>query len=147
MKIIVGNVEKGILVQKNENKPDFGSIMLVSISFVLSGSFLSEQKRVGFITGRMDDLSNFVAHFNLAVGDDYSTKVSKSKLIVEEAVTPWYDGQSAKINPTTKEELLTADGENIYRQVRLVPDLPEYVDRLIQHVTVEVPVETEADPF
>lgn len=51
--------------------------------------------------------------------------VPAHKIVVKESLTPAYDGQSAKINPTTKQPMLTASGQPIYYNTEVVIDSPE----------------------
>ena len=139
-------VVKGV-ISINPNNPAYGSIMLSSTEFRLSeGGFMNQEKRVSFISGQIDQLEKFVDSVKLIPECDYSQKVgTPMKLIVLEQTIPFFEGQQSKINPSTGEELLTADGKLIYRRVALAAESSGEVDNLIQHVTANVTVQATAN--
>jgi len=152
MKVVIekpaeGRVIVSGIIAVNPNNTDFGSIMLSQTNFALNvGGFMNQEKRVTFISGRVDDLKNYVEQYKLTVGCDYSERTGiPHRLVVTESTTPYFEGQSPKVNPKTNEALHTADGELIYRRVSLVAENAENaVDSLIAHVPTAIAVEAEA---
>jgi hypothetical protein len=107
------------IVSINPNKKEFGSIRLATTSYDMSSGFLNKQRRVHYLAGKVDELEGLVDAYDLKIGGDYSAKFP-SRIIVEESATPFYEGQSAKINPSTG-EVVMVNGSEVYRQTRLVP--------------------------
>jgi hypothetical protein len=150
MKIIVEKPVEGRevvdgVIAVNANNPEFGSIMLSQTNFALNvDGFMNQEKRVTFISGRIDALKQFVKDTGITPGCDYSQKTGiPHRLVVVEQTTPFFEGQSPKVNPKTNEPLHTIDGELIYRRVSLVPENSENaVDTLVQHVRQNVTVNT-----
>jgi len=110
--------ESNGIIGVNPKKPEFGSIQLATTTRSFGG-FMNKSRTVHFLSGRVEELKELVDEFSLSVGDDFSKKVQPSRLIVKESVTPFYDGQDAKINPTSG-EVVTFQGEDIYRETALV---------------------------
>jgi hypothetical protein len=145
------------LIRINDNKTDFGSMMLITnMPISLTNGFSNITTRVGFITGRVDELSKMIKDHEIEAGDDFCqlagphtikiVEIVKSEFTDEhksrpEHTDPEESGFRVKINPTTKEELCNADGEVIYRKTEVVPGTPETVpDRLVSFVSGVTPV-------
>ena len=134
------------LIRINDNKPEFGSLMLISQTVTVSNGFLNKRNKVGFVTGRVEDLEDVIKSYRLKEGTDYSDVFGPHKIVTLEKVeseVPENMGFREKINPTT-EEVLTKDGEPIYWRTEVVPENSEIVDVLLQHDTE--PVTATADP-
>lgn len=118
------------VIAVNPNNTDYGSIQLSQTAFTVNtNGFMNQERRVGFITGEVTKLKAFVEALGLTPGCDYSKKANVDmKLVVEESTTPYYEGQSPKINPKTNEELVTPDGEFIYRRVVLAEEASDKSD-------------------
>lgn len=114
----------------NPNKPDFGSIMLRTTSWNNSDGFLNKTSKVHFLAGKVEDLQELCSEFSLAVGSDYSVAIAPSRLVIEESTTPYFEGQQAKVNPETGEEI-TYNGMPVYRQVALIAASSSKVDRFV----------------
>jgi len=106
------------IVSINPNKKEFGSIRLATTSYDMSTGFLNKQRRVHYLAGKVEELEGLAYAFEFKIGDDYSAKFP-SRIIVEESTTPFYEGQSPKINPSSG-EVVTVNGSEVYRQTRLV---------------------------
>lgn len=112
------STEANGLIGINPNKPEYGSIQMATTTRSFGG-FMNKSRTVHFLSGKIEELVELVADFDLKVGDDFSKKVQPSRLIIKESTTPFYEGQTAKINPSTS-EVVTYQGEDIYRETALV---------------------------
>lgn len=126
------------LVRINENKPEFGSLMLIAQTVTLSGGFLNKRNKVGFITGRVEDLEATIKAFNLKAGTDYSVAVGTPHKIVtiEKVESEVGDelGFREKINPSTEETLYSKDGEAIFWKTEVQAGGDDLQDVLVDHV-------------
>lgn len=96
--------ESKAVVTKNTKKPEFGTIRVDQEVITMEGGFLNKTKRSAFIAGKLADL--------LAI--NYSDgQVLPGQIIRKESFEPMYEGHAAKINPTTKKEVLI-DGKKVY---------------------------------
>lgn len=129
------NLTSNGLIRINPNKPEFGSLMLISTTFQLGKGFGSVKPKVGFITGRVNELDMLLKEYNLKEGDDFSAKVSPSRIITVEKLeseVPENQGFRPKMNPSTG-ELLTKDGEQIYWKTEVVSEGSDQFDQFVQH--------------
>lgn len=139
------------VIAVNPNKPEFGNIQLRETSFDITSSFSRVNKSVHFLPGRVEDLKLFVQEYNLTPGCDLNQKRSAKgefalKIKITENTTPSYDSQEAKINPTTG-EVITHEGQPVYRHSSLVA-LSDYTgDELLQRVPATIAVVAAADPL
>jgi len=128
------------LIRINEDKPDYGSLMLVAVVVTLSGSFANKRNRVGFITGAITDLEAIIEEYGLKEGSDYSELVGEHRIVVLEKVKSdvpidkngGNSGYKEKINPAT-DEILTKYGEPIYWKTEVVDDGSDIKNDFIQH--------------
>ena len=135
------------LIRINPNKPEFGSLMLMSVVTTLTNGFMNKRNKVGFVVGSIEDLEGAIEEYKLREGTDYSAAVAPVRIVTLERVeseVPENQGYREKINPTT-EETLTKDGEPIYWKTEVVPEGSDIVDVLIQHDVEEVTA-TTPDP-
>lgn len=128
------------VIAVNPNNTDFGSIMLSQTAFSVNDSgFMNQERRVSFISGEVAKLEAFVDAYKLAPGCDYSKATGTPwKLVIKEQTTPFFEGQTAKINPKTNEELCTEDGEPIYRKVVLATEASGEADVHVTHKVTTV---------
>lgn len=123
------------LIRVNPNKPEFGSLMLISTVAALSNGFMNVKNRVGFIVGRVADLTNMIKEYGLKEGDDFSAKVGPHRIVTLEKLeseAPANQGYREKINPTTG-EVLTKDGETIVWKTEVVAEGSDIQDTFIRH--------------
>lgn len=128
-------LEANGLIRVNPNKPTFGSLMLIAVTMVLTGSFLNKKTKVGFIVGKIDDLKSLISTYGLKEGTDYSAAVAPHRIVTIEKLknaVPENQGFRQKINPTTG-EVLTSNGEEIYWKNEVVAEGSNVVDQLIAH--------------
>jgi hypothetical protein len=124
------------LIRVNPNKPTFGSLMLIEDVATISGGFITQRNKTGFIVGQVAQLEAIIKAKGLKAGDDFNEKMGEAYKIVTiemvESATPEGRGFKAKINPTTN-EALTKDGEAIFWRRQVVPESSAEVDVLIDH--------------
>ena len=131
------------LIRINPNKPEFGSLMLIAVVASLSNGFMNVRNKVGFIVGRVTDLTALITNFSLKEGDDYSAKVAPHRIVTLEKLESEIGdelGYREKINPTTG-EVLTKNGESIYWRTQVVPEGSDIIDTFVKHDAL---VETDA---
>ena len=137
------------LIRVNDNKPEFGSMMIVAPNQIeISDGFMNKRNRVAFIAGSIEDLEAVIAAYDLKAGTDYSVAVGPHKIVVLEDVadnvakyitnarqeTMEDCGFRAKVNPTTSEILVTQEeGKTIYWKTVLVPEGSDKKDQKLTH--------------
>lgn len=132
------------IIKQVESGKNWGSIMVRNIYHgVNERGVLSTINKVGFITGRLEELESIVKKFNLKEGDDFSTKAFPVKILIVETTTPDYEGRDKKVNPTTG-EVLTYNGDPIYRYTTVVPVGSQQEDSFLMHDVTPVTAETTA---
>lgn len=104
--------ETKAVITRNPNKPEFGTIRLDFRTHTLNGGYSAQNNRSAFIHGRMEDLESF----GLVEGQELVGKIIK-----KESFVPFYEGQQAKINPSTGETVLT-DGRPTYIDFQYTED-------------------------
>lgn len=130
---IEANKKTGELVTQNPNKPSYGSVMVRQEGEIsLEGGFMNKSDRVAFIGGDYEALKSYVEQKGYKDGSEI-----KGKIVIEESLTPFYEGQNPKINPETG-EVLTKGGQPIYRQALYTANLEKQDGELIQHDRVSV---------
>lgn len=131
-KLIVSAFKDGSLVRPSKSKPQFATIMVIeSTTGVNKDGFLNTQKRVGFIRGKAADL----ATLDVKAGDNINEIFAKKniplvKIIRREYETAQYEGQQAKINPTTKVAVLYK-GAPVFMEDIVVPASDPREDKLL----------------
>ena len=155
------------LIRVNTNKPEYGSLMLISKSVTITNGFANKRNRVGFITASVGDLEDIVESFGLKQGSDYSESVAPSKIVHIEITESEFDavddegnalyktkaahtspnesGFRVKIRPADEkqgrledEEMATADGEAIWWKTEVRASSDVRTDKFVAHVTVPV---------
>ena len=144
------------IITINNGNPEYGFIMLRQNTLSLSDNgFRQQEKRVARYIGRVEELVEDVKAFRLKEGDDFCTKVSPVRLVIEESNQPFYDGQDCKRYPENSEfagEPVLSNGEQVYRQTILVPYNSEKTDskkltdsRVAQTTPAQMQAQTEFD--
>lgn len=133
---------KNGLIRVNDNKPEYGSLMLLNTTVALSGGFLNERTKVGFITGEVATLEKMVDTYGLKAGSDFSALVGPHRIVTLEKTESEIGeekGYREKINPSSG-EVLTKNGETIYWKTEIVAEGSDITDKYIQHDTEAVSV-------
>ena len=150
------------LIRVNSNKPEFGSLMLITPDVVVvTNGFANRRNKVGFITGSIEDLKAIISTYNLKEGTDYSEAVSPSFIRTveitmsefdqhktrEDHVEPAESGFREKINPQSGDVLCNSDGEVIYWKTEVVAAGGDLENKLIQHVSTGAIVTPDEKEF
>lgn len=101
------------LITPSANNPEFGTMRVDSVSKVFNNGFFNESKRTAFIRGKIADLTGLGWTANKQV---------QGQIIKRESFSPFYDGQTPKINPTTGEVVLK-DGKESFLEHVYVTDM------------------------
>jgi hypothetical protein len=128
------------LIRVNPNKPEYGSLMLITVVSELSNSYLNTKNKVGFIVGRIADLESMIKAYDLKEGDDFSKKVAPHRIVTLEKLESDLEdtrGWKKKMNPSTG-EILTKNDETIMWRTEVVPEGSDVYDAYIKHDTVAV---------
>jgi hypothetical protein len=110
MKVTVLAGENGAVLQPNPNKPEYGSIALEQLVFTTKNGFMNKRRRVAFIAGKVEELSEFLEVSGVKAGSSLP-----GKLIVHESFHPFFEDQTPKVNPQTGAVML-CDGAPIYQK-------------------------------
>ena len=133
-----------MLIRLNTNKPEYGSIMLVATVISIVGTYMNKRNRIAFVTSKVDDLQDLIEEYHLIAGSDFSAEVAPHRIVVLELLESEVGdelGYSEKVNPSTG-EVLSKDGQVIFRKTQLVAEGSDIVDITITHD--EIPVNDEA---
>lgn len=102
----------GSVITKNENKPEFGTIRVDQEFVSMEKGFVNISKRSAFLAGKYEGLQAL----GLSEGETLP-----GQIIRKESFTPMFEGQSAKINPSTNEKVLI-NGKETYFQDEYTED-------------------------
>jgi len=117
----------------SSNNPDFGYIRVEEnggLSFG-AGGWLNSKTKTALIKGKVKDLQAFIQKNNVTVGYEIPGQI----VIMEQAGTPFYEGQQPKRAGQDGEVLYkVVNGEKlpIYRQTEFTMDMTKS-DSLVQH--------------
>lgn len=93
-----------LVITPSTKNVEFGTIRLESEQNVFSNGFMNVSKRTAFIRGKITDLEQVFKS---------AGQMFPGKIVYKQSFTPLYEGHKPKINPTTKEPVLT-DGKMTY---------------------------------
>ena len=109
---VIAHPETGLVITPSSNNPEYGTFRVDSENRSLENGFVNISKRSAFIRGRIVDLETL----GLKAGQTLAGKIRR-----KESFHPFYEGQEPKINPTTKEVVLT-DGQETYLEFEYTAD-------------------------
>ena len=116
--------------KKSATGKQMASVMVESTEIRISNGLMSKHRLISHIVAE----ETLLRELNLKVGDELP-----GRIVVLESTKPFYNGQDAKINPTTG-EVCRNGGLAIYRQTRVVQDnTPDMLLALDKEVA-EIPV-------
>ena len=104
MVTLMSHPTTALVITPSTKTVGFGTIRLESEQTVFNNGFMSVSKRTAFIRGKITDLEQV---FKTA------GQVFPGKIVYKNSFAPLYEGHKPKINPTTKEPVLT-DGKMTY---------------------------------
>jgi hypothetical protein len=102
--------ETKAVITPSKNNPEYGTIRLEETGLRFSKGFVNGMKRSAFIRGKIKDLASFAEGMELP-----------GTIVAKESLTPWYKDQSPKINPSTKDVILS-NGQPVYLQYEYSED-------------------------
>lgn len=109
---VVAHPETGAVITQNVNKPEFGTLRLDSENVSMSGGYLNKNRRTAFVGGNYEEFKSL----GLRAGQVMPGLIQK-----QESFSPFYEGQSPKINPTTQ-EVIFKNGKEVYLQFEYIAD-------------------------
>ena len=95
---VVAHPATGAVVTPSTKNPAWGTFRVDTENVSMENGMFNKSKRSAFIRGKIEDLNSA----GLTVG-----KVLPGKIIKRERFEPFYEGQPAKINPSSGEIMLT----------------------------------------
>lgn len=127
-----GNDNFGKLFMQKEGS-DFVSVRVTSTGFIPNGGIMNQVNKSALIRMKAEVLKPFLAYAGVGSINADNNSLPKAMpttltglLQVQESFDPFYEGQSAKINPSTN-ELVMLDGRAVYRNTQFVADGPGYL--------------------
>jgi len=109
---IVAHPVTGQVFTESSKNPGWGVIRVDSNQVVMSNGIMDIQKRTAFVRMKTEIFKAL---------DFKAGQIMPGKIRRMESFAPFYEGQPAKINPTTKELVLT-NGQPTYLQFEYVDD-------------------------
>ena len=133
------------LTKQSSKTPDVCFFRVETSQMVMSNNALIENKISATVRMKKD----LFAKLGLTAGANLNEAFAKvgvpaHKIIVNETITPAYEGQSAKINPSTKEVMVSTTGQPIYYNTSVVADVDSNVSVIIPTGKVTVTASAEA---
>lgn len=95
---VVAHPETGAIITPSTKNLEWGTFRVDSENISMENGILNLSKRSAFIRGKIEQLNQL----GLKAGQSLPGKIVK-----RESFEPFYEGQPAKINPTTNEVVLT----------------------------------------
>jgi hypothetical protein len=138
----------GAVIRKSTKKAGWASVMVMETSLTITNGIIDQKKRLGFLRAK-EELINALApkqgedlnHKFLALGG----KAMKVRVI--ESITPQFEGQRQKLNPTTKAVIKDLNGNPIYFSTEVVEDSEENHDvRILAEKSVAAPKAEVGEP-
>jgi hypothetical protein len=122
----------GSLTKQSSKTPDVCFFRVETSQMVMSNNALLENKVSATVRMKKDLFAALALTAGANLNEAFAkVGVGAHKIIVAESVTPAYEGQSAKINPTTKATILSATGQPIYYNTSVVADVDSNVSVII----------------
>lgn len=145
------------IIKVSKKNPLFGSVMVKTISVVTTDSgAIFTQPRTGYVKAEVVNLQamnltegcNFNENY-IAWGKSMGANLLPRTIVIAESLTPAYQGQEPKINPTTKASILSAEGLPIYYNTKVPADNADAFDVLIPTIgaSASVAVAASAEAF
>lgn len=122
--------ETGAVVTPAPSNPDYGYVRVESKQLSFEGGFARMQTRSALIRMEMELAQYFTEN-----------QILEGKIVVKESLTPFYEGQTPKINPSNS-DILHVNGSPIYRTTEFVTDANAQ-DVLLQHTNVATAITVE----
>lgn len=95
---VVAHPTTNLVITPSTKNPEWGTFRVDSKNVSMENGILNINSRSAFVRGKLEDL----AQLSLSAG-----QVLPGKIVKRESFDPFYENQPSKINPTTKEVVLT----------------------------------------
>jgi hypothetical protein len=128
---VVAHPQTKLVITPRKNKPEYGVIRVDQTINSMENGYVNIQKRVAWLGGKITDLQTL----GLKEGSTLP-----GKIVRKESFSPFYEGQDAKINPTTG-EVVKKEGKNVFMQDIYTDDLNAPSYEFISEEKLEVVVE------
>ena len=115
--IVKAHPETGAVVTPSTNNPEWGTVRLDSKETVVNNGIINVSVRSAFVRAKLEVLQSL----NLKAEQPFPLP---GKLVVKESFEPFYDGQPAKLNPSTGEQV-SVNGKPVYRNVVFSQNMEE----------------------
>lgn len=132
-KLIVSKFNDGTIIRKSTKKEGWGTAMVIQTTVKFNNGILNEQKRIGFLRAPLAQLEAL----GLREGQDLNSVLKGmghggAKIVRKESITPFFEGQTPKINPQSEAVVKDEAGNPIYMQDTLVDIASGDEDELIK---------------
>jgi len=133
MVTLMSHPTTNLVITPSTNNPEWGTVRLESEQTTFANNVMNKNKRVAFIRGEIKNLEQVFKN---------AGQFFPGKIVYRNSFVPLYEGHKPKINPTTKEAVLT-DGKMTYFESIYTEDASA-VDYWVAPVVVETPVVSQA---
>ena len=113
--IVIAHPVTGAVITPNTNNPEYGTFRVDSVDKEFAKGFMNIRKRTAFIAGKISDLESL----GLKAGT-----VMPGRIVKRMSFTPFYDGQTCRLNPTTLEPALH-EGREVFIEYEYSPNALE----------------------
>jgi hypothetical protein len=120
----------GNVVTEAKNNKDFETIRVEQTGIRFSAGFANIENRSAVITAKKGTFSSFQAGMELP-----------GQIVAKETFHPQYEGHTAKINPTSKEDVLV-NGKKVYLKYEYTEDMI-IKDVLLRSIAIPVVLQKE----
>lgn len=121
------NPNNNSIITQSKTSPEWSSMSLGTQAYVSNNGIVQLVKVSGLLKAKTEVLEGMVEALGLKAGMEFPLAHT---IVVSESHTPFYPGQSAKINPSKPNEIyLDETGQQVYRStiVELKTGIPAYV--------------------
>lgn len=128
---VIAHPTTGLVITPSTKNPEWGTFRVDSVHTSFENGIVNVQKRSAFIRGKLSDL----AGLNLR-----AAQTLPGQIVKKESYAPFFEGQSPKINPSTKEVVLS-NGRETFLEYEYSQDLSA-TDKWVDS---EAPVEVASE--
>jgi hypothetical protein len=112
--IVKAHTTTGLVVTPSTNSPEYGTIRVEQVAFSVTNGFTNKSTRSAFIKGKLSDFAD------MGLKKDGLFPI-EGRILIKESFEPMYEGQKAKLNPSSGEEI-KIDGRLVYRDSYFTSD-------------------------
>jgi len=142
----IAEFKDGSIIKASTKNPLWGTAMVIGESVTFNNGIMNVSKRIGFLRAPIAQLEAL----GLARDLDLNAKLTALgadtvKIVRQESITPFFEGQSPKINPTSQEVIKDHAGNPIFMQDVLVNTGSGESDSLVSRTAPAVAVAEAGD--